>query len=218
MPGSWEILSHPSIICGILHVDTTTVRWALGIRNLQFPGPHHIMCVAGMPFDHARNAVAEQVRGNPDVDYLAFLDSDVVPPPDAFVRLASHRKKVISGVYCRRSPPHGVPVMQRNGTWVTELPQLGREPIIEVDVVGAGLLLIHRSVLEIPPQRPGKPWFDWRVDMQGHLPPEQCMSEDFTWCRHIKNHGIPILVDTSIRAHHVGYGQADFGSFLPLQT
>ena len=218
MSGSWEQLSRPSIICGILHVDTTTVRWAFGLRNLIFPGPHHIMAVAGMPFDHARNAVAAQVQQSQDVDYLFFLDSDVVPPPDAIIRLLRHRKPIISGVYCRRSPPHGVPVMQRGGQWVTDLPQEGRDPLIEVDVVGAGCLLIHRSVLQLPPQRPGKPWFDWKVDMQGHLPPEQCMSEDFSWCKHVRDHGHKIMVDTSVRCLHIGHCQADFGSLVPLVT
>lgn len=216
--GAWERLARPSILCGILHVDTCTVRWALGLRNLQFPGPHHIACVAGMPFDMARNSVASQVVQNPDIDYLFFLDSDVVPPPDAILRLLRHRKPVISGMYCRRSPPHGVPVAQKNGQWVTP-PEPGKDPLMEVDVCGAGCLLIHRSVLtDIPPQRQGKPWFDWRVDLQGIFPPEDCMSEDFTWNKHIKKFGVTTYLDTSVRCLHLGYAQADHGSLVPLHT
>lgn len=218
MAGSWEILKRPSILCAILHTELTTVRWAFGLRELVFPGPHHVAGIAGMPFDHARNAACQQVI-NSDIDYLFFLDSDVVPPPDALLRLTARRLPVVSGVYCRRSPPHGLPVMQRNGDWVRNLPEKGKDPMIEVDVVGAGCLLIHRKVLEqVPPQRQGKPWFDWRVDLQGIFPPQDCKSEDFTWCDHIRKHGVKVMVDTSVRCLHIGSAQADLGSLSPLVT
>ncbi len=87
-------------------------------------------------------------------------------------------------------------------------------------MVGAGCLAIHRSVLEqLPPQRPGKPWFDWRVDMAGFLPPEQCLSEDFTLCTHVKKSlGISVVVDTGIVCRHVGLAQATHGSFVPCEA
>ena len=135
------------------------------------------------------------------LEYLFCLDSDVVTPPDTILRLQSHRQPIISGVYFRRSQPFvanlangqpvGIPVMQKNGGWCIDYPP---NSVIEVDVVGAGCLLIHRSVFEnMPHQRPGKPWFDWRVDMQEHLPREKCLSEDFTFCFPKNLHGLPLL-------------------------
>lgn len=47
--GCWEIQQRNKVLCAILHVDTTTIAWALGLRNLIIPGP--IMPVAGMPYD-----------------------------------------------------------------------------------------------------------------------------------------------------------------------
>lgn len=181
MPASWEIKSGNSVLVGILHVDVTSIAWALGLRSLQIPG--QISVVAGLPFDHARNALAMQAidRG---ADYLFFLDSDVIPPGDAIVRLMSHNLPIVSGVYHRRSPPIGIPVMQKPaGQWITKYPQ---NQLIEVDVVGAGCLLIHRSVLErLPPQRHGKHWFAWGVDLKDSAAvtrPWEIMSEDFTFC------------------------------------
>lgn len=155
----------------------------------------------------------------PDFDYLFFLDSDVVAPPDTVTRLIKTGHPIVSGVYCRRSPPQGLPVMQAGGDWVRELPDKGKDPIIEVDVVGAGCLLIHRSILEnLPPQRRHKPWFDWRADMAGIPDSPPPLSEDFAFCLHARAHGHRIMVDTSIRCKHIGLAESDYHSMEPLIT
>lgn len=212
MPGSWEMTK--STLVGILHVDTTTVNWALGLRKLQIPGPDPVV-VSGMPFDHARNHLVEIMLGA-GLEWMFMLDSDVVCPPDTILRLQAHKQPIISGIYCRRSPPEGLPVMQRGGSWVVDYPP---NSVIEVDVVGSGCLLIHRSVFEkLPPQRPGKRWFDWRVDMREHMPIHECLSEDFTFCSHARKNGYRILVDTSIMCKHIGYAEAKLRSFKPLES
>jgi hypothetical protein len=146
-----------------------------------------------------------------------MLDSDVVCPPDTILRLLAHRKPICGGVYFRRSPPLGVPVMMRRThegmlAWVTAFPA---NKIIEVDVMGSGCCLMSRELLEkvaqIGGQRPGKIWYDWRVDLQGTglYPPGECLSEDYTLHSFIKRKlGIPILVDTSILCKHIGLAES----------
>ena len=217
MAGSWEILNNPSVLCGILHTDQTSIAWALGLRALQIPGP--ILPVAGMPYDMARNVICMKAL-EVGVDAVFILDSDVIPPPDAILRLLRHRQPVISGVYHRRSPPHGLPVMQRPvGQWVMNYPP---NAIIEVDVVGSGCLLISTDVLRnLPPSRPGSHWFDWRVNLQGLEPIDGIphMSEDFVFCMRVKQKlGIPILVDTGVQCKHVGLAQATYGRMDPCEA
>jgi hypothetical protein len=109
--------------------------------------------------------------------------------------------------------------MIRGGQWVTQYPP---NAVITVDLVGAGCLLIHRSVLEaLPPSDAarGKTWFDWKVDMQGIGPAGDCLSEDFCFCAAVKQKlGIDVLVDTSIQCRHVGLAQASFGAFVPCDA
>ena len=216
MPGAWEQSSF--VLCVVLHTDITSIAWAFGLRNLKIPG--QVIGLAGMTYDHARNAGAMQAL-DAGATHVFFLDSDIIPPPDAILKLLAHNQPIISGLYCRRSPPVGVPVMQRPpGQWITQYPA---NQVIDVDVVGAGCLLIRRDVLEkLPPQRPeaGKHWFDWRVDTQGcpitnGIPP---MSEDFTFCLHAKKMGYPILVDTSVVCRHVGLAQSAYQRFEPLDA
>lgn len=214
MAGAWE--KQETVLCGTLHTDNTTMAWAYGFRQLMIPG--RAMAVAGMPFDHARNFLTMKcLEGG--FSYLFFLDSDVIPPPDAIIRLMRHKKPVISGLYCRRSPPHGVPVMMKPvGNWITQLPPKGQ--LVEADVVGAGCLLIHRSVLEqMKPQNAaeGKHWWHWRVDCppRENYPP---LSEDFTWCVEIKRQlGIPILIDPEVKCRHIGLFAATYGEASPLE-
>lgn len=214
MPLSWELISNPSVVCAIIHTEVTSIAWAEGFRKLIIPGPHQgPLLLAGMPYDHARNAACHHFLAS-GAEWLFFLDSDVIPPPDAVPRLLRHGHPLISGMYARRSPPHAIPVMLRGGVWLTEYP---RGQVIPVDLVGAGCLLIHRMVLErLPPQRPGKHWFDWRVDMKGILPDGQCLSEDFTMCVHAKQHGFQVYVDTSVHCKHVGLAEAVHGGFGPV--
>jgi hypothetical protein len=217
MPGDWEVRASDNVLCAILTVETVTSHWAKHFRNLQIPGPPPEF-LSGMPFDHARNAGCQALLSSRR-EWLFFLDSDVCPPPDAVHRLLAHNKPVISGVYHRRSPPHGVPVMMRNYQWVTELPAANEPQLIEVDFVGAGCLLIHRSVLEALAQRPhppGKPWFHWRVDLDTSVPLGEAVSEDFSFCQRVRRElGIPILVDCSVRCLHIGTAEASHGSLLP---
>ena len=214
MAGAWELMQDKQVLVGILHVDTTCMAWSLGLRNLQIPG--RICPVAGMPYDMARNTICD-IALREGYRYVFMMDSDVIPPNDAILRLIRHNKPIISGVYHRRSPPVGIPVMQKGGQWVTSYPA---NAIIEVDVVGAGCLLIRRDVLEkLPPIRPGHRWFDWKVNYNG-LPGQNRpgMSEDFEFCYQCRQNGIPILVDTSVQARHIGLGQATYGRFESCDT
>lgn len=216
MPASWERHNHADVLLYTLHAEQTSMAWAYGFRNLIIPGRGHFIGMAGRPFDHARNeACMVAIQGG--YTHVFSLDSDVIPPRDAILRLLAHRKEFISGMYCRRSPPHAVPVMMKNGMWVTNPPP---NQVIEVDVVGAGCLLVSVDLLKrTAPQREGHHWFDWRVHLAGIKPPGECQSEDFTFCIHLKRSlGVPTLVDTGVRCRHAGMAEADLGVFQPLST
>lgn len=212
MPGAWE-QRQPTVLACVMHAETTTVAWACSLRKLQ---PHHMPVVplAGMPFDHCRNQMCMLALEH-GFDYLFMLDSDVTPPEDCVPRLLAHKLPIVSGVYHRRSPPEGVPVMMRPlGHWLVNYP---KNKLIDVDVVGAGCLLIHRSVLqEFKALAPGHHWFWWTSDMRGLLPQDHCLSEDFSFCRGAREQGWKVMVDTSIQCGHIGNAKATRGQFQPL--
>ena len=207
MSGAWE--DNSRVLCAILHTDLTSIPWAFGFRSLIIPG--NALPLSGMPFDHARNAAC-MVALDYRFTHVFMFDSDVIPPPDTILRLLKHKKPVISGVYFRRSPPEGKPVMLKGGSWYVDFP---KNSVFEVDVVGAGCLLIETELLrKCPPQAPGKHWFNWKVDRKG-IDPEP-ISEDFSFNLHVKRTmGIPTLIDSSVLCKHVGLGEATENSFKP---
>lgn len=210
MPGSWELAESESVMTAILCTETTTMAWSFGFKKLITPG--RCFTFSGLPFDHGRNAAVEHFLKGP-WEYLFFLDSDVIPPHDAILRLRNHNLPIVSGMYCRRSQPIAIPVMRKGIEWYTDFP---KGQLVEVDFVGAGCLLIHRDVLENCPYSDkgrGKRWFDWRSDLAGNIDPRtekpyaiiECTSEDFSFCATVREKmGLKVIVDTSIECEHIG--------------
>lgn len=240
MPGIWEIEQANQVLVGILHTDVVTMHWAFGLRNLIIPGREDLrmwepfLPVTGMPYDHARNTIVAAALTRLYCKYVFFLDSDVVAPKDTILRLMAHNLPICSGLYFRRSPPHAVPVMIKNGGWYVNYP---RGQMFDVELVGAGCLLVKTEVFQkLPPMPPhthikdektgqvkvvssrGKPWFDWRVDQSGLVPPGRNLSEDFAWNLHCRENGYKIVVDSSILCKHVGYAEAGDGTFNPAEV
>ncbi len=212
MPGAWEY-ERPSVLVAILTRGIVPIKWAISYRDIQIPHTGKPIFLSGMPFDHARNvAVEHALREN--FTHLLFLDDDVMPPPDVYHRLAAHNLEIVSGLYHRRQNPI-VPVALRansNGSfdWVTSYE---KGSLIDVDLVGAGCLLIHRLVLE----RMSKPWFDWLIDRDDVASGER-VSEDFAFCLKARRMGFSIKLDTSIECAHAGYGYSDSDRCLkPLE-
>lgn len=206
MPGAWELQQHARVLVGILHTDTVTLAWSLGLRNMQ--GIAAILPVAGQPYDMGRNTINRAALEG-GFTHAFHFDSDVVAPPDAIPRLLSRRVDICSGIYHRRSPPVGVPVLIKNGQWVQNYPP---NSLFEVDYVGAGCLLLSRNVMERMarecPPKPNKQWFSWQVDEVGLCPPGWNLSEDFVFCKQAKDRlGIPTLVDSNVICKHIGYSE-----------
>lgn len=175
MPGAWE-LNSPSVIVAILTRGIVPTKWSQGLRTLKIPGGRDPIYLTGMPFDHARNSACNTMLKE-GYEWLFFLDDDVIPPADAIEKLMKHKLDIVSGLYYRRHLPVE-PVALRNvpgGRQYVKDFQPGQ--LVEVDIVGAGCLLIHRRVFEGMP----KPWFDWLCDHE-ELPEGQRISEDYAFC------------------------------------
>ena len=131
MAGSWEIKAARQVLCAILTREMTSMAWSMGFKRLIVPGNgDNIVPLAGMPFDHARNMACEQTLSG-GFDWLFFLDDDVITPPDAILRLIAHNKPIVSGVYYRRSPPIGLPVIMELTTIGTTIAEVVRASMLE---------------------------------------------------------------------------------------
>lgn len=185
----------------------------MGFRNIAMPPASGIKFQSGAPYDVMRNLACEDaLRGG--FQWIFFLDDDVITPPDVVARLMSHGADVISGLYYRRQEPIcpvAMTMVNGKATWVTTWDP--PNSVVEVDLVGAGCLLIHRRVL----QAIGTHWFEWEIGKRQEDRPKdrQAMSEDFAFCIKAKQAGFKVYLDTSIACDHVGLGQSSGGNFRP---
>ena len=103
---SWEKSEVDGTI-GILHTGFVHTVWALSLRQLIIPKVKYSL-VSGVPYDIARNLIAEQFLKDGG-DWLFFLDSDVVLQPNDLIhllRISEERKlAVVAALYWRRTPP-----------------------------------------------------------------------------------------------------------------
>ena len=106
-----------------------------------------------------------------DASWLLFLDSDVEFPADTLDRLLEvadpEDRPIVTGVYMRigrdgeASPCLFRSALFEGGVQMVPYVPLPDDEIIEVDGCGAGMLLIHRSLLEEMLVKYGypTPWF-----------------------------------------------------------
>jgi len=112
---AWELEGgRYRLVVGIPHVGNVTMAWALSLRFLQLPSPSLFVCSRGEPIDSARNrAVRSCLRHGADA--VAFLDSDLVVEPDAFMRLLSWDLPMVGGLYRFKNPPFHLQIYYMGG-------------------------------------------------------------------------------------------------------
>lgn len=135
-----------------------------------------------------RNALVQGMMAHAELEWLLFLDSDMVPPPDVLRRLLAHGSEpdVISACYWTRHPPHvpafgalpGTPIVAIGG------------PLREVAWTGFGCVLVRRRVFEALPF----PWFE-------HTTPG--IGEDTLFCEKARALGFRVYVDPALDVGHM---------------
>ena len=156
---------------GILHHGIVPLDWARKFYSLQRPGQTLYVYSSTLPYDASRNAACEAAIQH-NVEWLLFLDSDLVPDrDDAIAALMRHNLPVVSGVYHSKAPPHlplvlrRMPQAQPDGTVKSVLAAISDwtpGEVLQVDAVPTGLLLIHRRVLQKFKDE-GEPVFRWTM-------------------------------------------------------
>jgi hypothetical protein len=139
-----------------------------------------------------------------DYDALLTVESDMVVPPDAALKLAQAEADVAYGVYCWR---HGwpwwsaYPVLKAEiGVSLSLAPDQARAwwgQTIEVRGVGFGCTLIHRRVLEAIDFRlpDGDAFADWSFGLDAHAHGFKQVSDLSVVCGHITPEGETLYPD-----------------------
>jgi glycosyltransferase involved in cell wall biosynthesis len=140
---------------------------------------------------YARNALVTAGLNN-GADYICFIDADMTFPPDTLHRLYFASKDIVGVLYTGRIKPHPPNIFYFDKDKVlVQAEKVDRiTPIIEVDAVGTGIMLIRKKVFRELPH----PWFFYGGDY----------SEDIMFCKEARKAGYKIYIDTTLDIGHVG--------------
>jgi GT2 family glycosyltransferase len=195
---------------GVLTRGFVSAEWAFSFRELALPNGTVCRKLPGLPFDQARNQLVKSMLrdGSP---WILFLDDDVIPPPDTYDKLSSLGKEIVSGVYWKRQGKIVPAAYRKAHPNPTPIPSIVGELPVPVDYVGAGCLLVHRSVFETVKY----PWFEWKLDRED-LPLHERVGEDFDFCNKARSAGFQVTLHQGVRCKHTGLGWSDEnGNFVP---
>lgn len=162
-------------------------------------------CYPGDDLAQGRNRAVQRFLAT-EAEWLWTVDTDMGFPPDTLDRLLSTAEetsgRVVSVLYNivveEGRTPYGIPARAHTqpmaGVW--NKPADGTawavhpKAVQAVDAVGAGCLLVHRSVFE--DMYADGAWWSIRPGM----------GEDFSFCQRLGEAGIPIWVDPNIPVVH----------------
>lgn len=153
-------------------------------------------CFHSYNIDMGRNNIADHAIKH-GYDYVLFVDSDIILPKDALIKMLNQDTDIISGIYIQKR-------LDANITEVFNVTDYSRyteeevmgSGVLEISACGFGCVLIKTKVLEDV----GYPQFEYH----GSLIWEECTSEDIDFCNKARAKGYKIYADCSIKCGHVG--------------
>ena len=151
----------------------------------------------GYTIDQIRNLIASWAER---YDYLFSVDSDIVLPHDALVKMIKHDVDIISGVYIQRKPNQEILEIYKktpNGG-MANIPFAQIQPLglYEIDGCGFGCVLVKSEVI----RKIGYPQFVYKSALN-HT---NTISEDVYFCHRAKAVGAKLFVDSTIICNHIG--------------
>jgi FkbM family methyltransferase len=152
----------------------------------------------GYNVDQVRNLIADWVVKG--FDYLFSVDSDISFNSDTLVKLLSHDKDVVSGLYIQRKPgQHILEIYEPTPSGgVSNMPygKLKGRPLVEIAGAGFGCVLIKAEVM----REIGYPQFEYHSAIDHN----NTVSEDVDFCRKARDKGFKLWADPSILCRHTG--------------
>lgn len=151
----------------------------------------------GYQIDQVRNLIAEWAKR---YDYLLSVDSDIVLPNDALLKMLSADKDIVSGLYIQRKPGQRIleVYMDAPGGGYQNIPPewIENRQLSEIAACGMGCALIKSDVF----RKLDYPHFVYT----SALDHRNTFSEDIYFCDKARKHGFTVWADPTIKCDHVG--------------
>ena len=158
-----------------------------------------------------------QIARSLNMDYIFFVDSDIILPPNALIDLIKHDLPIVNGIYVRkelasitkdnpwtilyRHEPQGMNKYNFGPFWMSQA-ELPEEGLVAIDAAGLGCTLIKMSVFDV--LGGNDDWFVFvKEEAKIELGP-YCIGEDLYFYRNCLRHDIQPYAESSVRCGHIG--------------
>ena len=192
------------VLIAVPCMDTVPSQFAQSLAVLNKVENCAIAFQMGSLIYTSRNNLASMAVQN-ECDYVLWLDSDMIFPPDVLQKLLEDREKgdIITGVYYRRVKPFKpvlyskLEINDEGCDWLG-YDDYPTDDLFEVAGCGFGCVLTPTNVFLDVAQKFG--------DM---FAPINGVGEDLSFCWRAKQCGYKIIADPSIQCGHVGHYVVD---------
>jgi glycosyltransferase involved in cell wall biosynthesis len=164
------------------------------------------------PITFARNRISSKALKH-GVDYVLFLDDDMVFEPDLLINLIKCDKDIVGGLTFMRREPHEPSVYMISSDRRTYVPIYLWKPkeIIECDAIGMAATLVKGSVFD----KMKKISLVYK-DIWGFFDNENFTGEDLRFCQKSRELGYKIYCDTSQLVGHITDKIIGYGDYYAL--
>jgi hypothetical protein len=222
------IQKNETVAIGWCDNGTTDGKFTEGLLAVTLAAPANGMKidktvrVSGNQISRQRQRLLDHWYDNNMSDWLLWVDSDIVLTIDALYLLwhaaDAETAPAVSGVYFISKEPEGTTMrpfpcvfMDLGENKIQYLHPLPEMELVDCDLAGFGLFLMHRSVVEKMREKlPTKSFF---AEQHGSGADDEFVGEDIIFFRKMKQAGIQLKAHTGALVKHMKRFSLDFGYY-----
>lgn len=194
------------LLIAIPSMDMVSARFAQSLATIQKPCEAAVAFQIGSLIYDARNKLVQQAVKF-EADYMLWLDSDMVFPPDTLMTLYKdilEGRDIVTGLYFRRVMPFKPVIFKKleRGERAVDYEDYPKDEIFEVAGCGFGCVLMKMDVA-----------FDIAATSGDWFSPLPGFGEDISFCIRAREAGYKIYCDPRIKLGHVGFAIVDHTAY-----
>lgn len=185
-------------------MDSVPAQFAQSLALIQKVDECAIAFQMGSLIYNSRNNLATMAVQK-EVDYILWLDSDMIFPPDVLKKLLEDREKgdIITGIYYRRVQPFKPVLFSKleiddKGCYWEGYDDYPQDGVFEIEGCGFGCVLTPTNV-----------FLDVMSKFENMFSPIGGVGEDLSFCWRARQCGYKIIADPRVQCGHVGHYVVD---------
>lgn len=184
-------MSKAKVLVGMPTMGSMEIEAVKCLMQLQHDGSVDIISES-LVYD-ARDKIAMDALAS-EVDWVMWLDSDIVYQPNIIQVLMGKNKDMITGIYHKRTAPYTPCIYKLEGDKLQAYTDYPEDKLFKVEAAGFGCMLMKSKVIKAVYDKYGGCFF----------PVNGVGGEDLSFIRRAKECGVEVWCDSSVKCGHIG--------------